>query len=78
MMSIKCPGGLGAGPQRGLGQRPSGPSKYIIIISLYIRYIDSGSVSVRASVTLKMNFSYDVYKMPRGSGAGPQLGLAER
>ena len=72
MMSIKCPGGLGAGPQRGLGQRPRAPNYYIIIIPLYIRYIDGGSPCVCASVTLKMNFSYVVYKMPRGSGAAPQ------
>ena len=45
MMSVKCPGGLGVGPQRGLGQRPKGPNKYIIIIPLYLLY--SGFVSVR-------------------------------
>ena len=44
MMSVKCPGGLGAGPQRGLGQRPRGPNYYIIIIHLYILYIDHGSL----------------------------------
>ena len=58
MMSVKCPGGLGAGPQRGLGQRPRGPNKYIIIIPLYIHYITDGSLFVRSSVTQKINFSY--------------------
>ena len=36
MMSIKCPGGLGVGPQRGLVQNPRGPYYNIIIIHLYI------------------------------------------